>query len=222
MTTIETSPYATRSADAPITTSLDTPPLGGNRSHTPALPSAASSQIEERRPQDALRHEPAPGPGEWVLLSYRIPRKLGTPRVTIWRKMKRLGVAQLGDGLVALPATAHTREDLDCIAQEILQVGGTAAVWLAQSDSDRHEPELCAGMAAARSQEYQTVIAHAAAASAPAPERTRTIRRLRDELLRIQSRDYFPPAERDIARRAVETLAGPRLCVAADAPKKQP
>ena len=84
-----------------------------------------------------------------MLLSYRIPRKLGTPRVTIWRKMKRLGVAQLGDGLVALPATAHTREDLDCIAEEILQVGGTAAVWLAQSASDRQERELCASMAAA-------------------------------------------------------------------------
>lgn len=158
-----------------------------------------------------------------MLLSYRIPRKLGTPRVTIWRKMKRLGVAQLGDGLVALPATAQTREDLDCIAEEILQVGGTAAVWLAQSANDRQERELCAGMAAARSQEYQTVIAHAvAAASAPAPERSRTIWRLRDELLRIQSRDYFPPAERDTARRAVGTLAGPRLCVAVDAPKKQP
>lgn len=169
---------------------------------------------------DTIRH---PDPGEWALLSYRIPRKLGTPRVTIWRKMKRLGVAQLGDGLVALPATAQTREDLDCIAEEILQVGGTAAVWLAQSANDRQERELCAGMAAARSQEYQTVIAHAvAAASAPAPERSRTIWRLRDELLRIQSRDYFPPAERDIARRAVGTLAGPRLCVAVDAPKKQP
>jgi uncharacterized protein YdbL (DUF1318 family) len=220
MTTIETPPNATRSADAPISTSLDTPPLGWTRSHNPALPSAASSQVALRRPQDAVRHEPAPEPGEWVLLSYRIPRKLGTPRVTIWRKMKRLGVAQLGDGLVALPATAHTREDLDCIAEEILQVGRTAAVWLAKSASDRQERELCASMAAARSQEYRTVIAHAAAAaSAPAAERTRTIRRLRDELLRIQSRDYFPPAERDIARRAVETLAGPRLCVAVDCPR---
>jgi hypothetical protein len=157
-----------------------------------------------------------------VLLSYRIPRKLGTPRVTIWRKMKRLGVAQLGDGLVALPATPCTRKHLDGIAQEILQVGGTASVWLAQSASDRQERELCAGMVAARSQEYRTVIAHAAAAaSAPAPERTRIMRRLRDELLRIQSRDYFPPAEGDIARRAVGTLAGPRLCVAVGALKKQ-
>ena len=187
MTTIETSPNATRSGNAPISTSVETPPLGWNRSHNSALPSAASSQIDARRPQDALRHDPAPGPGEWVLLSYRIPRKLGTPRVTIWRKMKRLSVAQLGDGLVALPATAQTREDLDCIAEEILQVGGTAAVWLAQSASDRQERELCASMAAARSQEYRTVIAHAAAAvSAPAAERTRIMRRLRDQHVRLK------------------------------------
>ncbi len=44
------------------------------------------------------------GPGEWVLLSYRLPREPSTPRIAVWRKLKRLGVAQISDGLVALPA----------------------------------------------------------------------------------------------------------------------
>ncbi len=44
------------------------------------------------------------GTGEWVLLSYRLPREPSTPRIGIWRKIKRLGVAYLADGLVALPA----------------------------------------------------------------------------------------------------------------------
>jgi hypothetical protein len=48
-------------------------------------------------------------PGQWVLLSYRLPREPSTPRITIWRKLKRLGVAQISDGLVALPADARTR-----------------------------------------------------------------------------------------------------------------
>src|SRR5215217_4655640 len=47
-----------------------------------------------------------PGPGEWVLLSYRLPREPSGPRTTLWRRLKRLGVAQLADGLVALPADA--------------------------------------------------------------------------------------------------------------------
>ena len=43
---------------------------------------------------------------QWVLLCYRLPREPSTPRIAVWRKLKRLGVAQLGDGLVALPSTA--------------------------------------------------------------------------------------------------------------------
>ena len=39
---------------------------------------------------------------DWVLLAYRLPRVPSTPRSAVWRKLKRLGVAQLGDGLVAL------------------------------------------------------------------------------------------------------------------------
>ena len=44
---------------------------------------------------------------EWVLLAYRIPREPSTPRITVWRKLKRLGVAQIVDGLVALPLDAR-------------------------------------------------------------------------------------------------------------------
>lgn len=51
----------------------------------------------------------SPRTGTWVLLSYRLPREPSTPRITIWRKLKRLGVAQISDGLVALPADARTR-----------------------------------------------------------------------------------------------------------------
>jgi DNA-binding transcriptional regulator PaaX len=158
-----------------------------------------------------MTRDPATGPGNWVLLSYRIPREPSTPRITIWRKLKRLGVAQLSDGLIALPSDARTREHLDWIAEEIVESGGTATAWLAQPATLAQERELAAAMAAARRDEYRTVIDKAAAAmSAAEPERTRTIRRLRDELRRIHRRDYFPPGERDTARQAVETLAQPR------------
>jgi hypothetical protein len=158
-----------------------------------------------------MARQHATGPGNWVLLSYRMPREPSTPRITIWRKLKRLGVAQLGDGLIALPADARTREHLDWIAEEIVESGGSATVWIAQPATDTQERDLASEMAAARSQEYRTVIDQAAAAGAvPEAERARTIRRLRDELRRIQRRDYFPPVERDAARRAVECLAEPR------------
>jgi len=61
----------------------------------------------------------------WVMLSYRLPREPSTARIGVWRKLKRLGVAQIGDGVIALPADARTREHLEWIAQDITD-GGAA------------------------------------------------------------------------------------------------
>ena len=45
----------------------------------------------------------------WVLLTYHLPREPSTPRITLWRKLNRLGVAKISDGLVALPLDSRTR-----------------------------------------------------------------------------------------------------------------
>jgi ubiquinone biosynthesis protein UbiJ len=145
---------------------------------------------------------------EWVLLAYRLPRQPSTPRITIWRKLKRLGVAQLLDGLVALPADARTREQLEWIADEVIEAGGTATVWLGRPGSAAHARSLAALMAATVAEEYRAVLADAEAArSADDVERRRTLARLRRELHRISLRDHFPPPERDVARQAVGALA---------------
>ncbi len=49
----------------------------------------------------------------WVLLRHRIPRTPSTVWITVWRKLQRLWVAQIGDGVVALPEDARTREQLE-------------------------------------------------------------------------------------------------------------
>jgi hypothetical protein len=143
-----------------------------------------------------------------VLLCYRVPREPSAPRIAIWRKLKRLGVGQLGDGLAGLPADARTREQLEWVAEEVVEAGGSAGVWLARPATAAQERELAAAMAAARAAEYQAVDALAAAArDTGGAERAATLRRLRGELRRISRRDYFPPAAREQARVAVEALA---------------
>ena len=64
----------------------------------------------------------------WVLLAYRLPREPSTPRITVWRHLRRLGVAQIADGVVALPLDARTRERLDWLAEEVIENGGEATV----------------------------------------------------------------------------------------------
>jgi len=145
---------------------------------------------------------------EWVLLAYRVPREPSTPRITVWRKLKRLGVAQVVDGLVALPLDARTKEHLEWLGDEIVEAGGEAMVWTARLGSVRQERDLATRMAAAVAAEYQAVIDGATeAAIASAPVRRRTLARLRRELRRIGQRDYFPPREREAARAAVDALA---------------
>lgn len=144
----------------------------------------------------------------WVFLAYRLPREPSTPRITVWRKLKKLGVAQLLDGLVALPLGARNREQLEWIADEILQAQGTASIWKAEATTARQERELVAEMQSVIAAEYRGVIEDAATAALTAPaEKRRALMRLRGELRRIRQRDYFPPPEQEQARSAVEELA---------------
>lgn len=147
----------------------------------------------------------------WVLLAYRLPREPSTPRISVWRQLRRLGVAQVADGVVALPLDARTRERLDWLAEEVVENGGEATVWLAEPGSAAQERSLAAQMAAAVAADYARIIDEASA-GAPEPEaaRRRTLARLRREVRRIGSRDYFPGPIAERARAAVEALGESR------------
>jgi hypothetical protein len=145
---------------------------------------------------------------QWLLLAYRLPRLPSTPRSTTWRKLKRLGVAQIADGLVALPADARTREALDWIAEEILEHHGEAMVWLGRPADVAGSTALREQMATTIAAEYDAVTAEATSTRTADPAtRRRVTARLRRELNRIGARDFFSATQRDAARRAVDDLA---------------
>jgi hypothetical protein len=145
---------------------------------------------------------------DWVLLAYRLPRVPSTPRSAVWRKLKRLGVAQLGDGLVALPADPRTREQLEWIAEEVTDHGGEATLWLGRPLDTGAISQVVGRMTAAVAAEYDAVAAEAAAMrTADVVALRRAVARLRRELHRIQSRDFFTSPQGEAARRAVEQLA---------------
>ena len=143
-----------------------------------------------------------------MLLAYRLPREPSTPRSALWRKLRRLGAAQLLDGLTALPLDARTRDQLEWLADEVIEAGGEATIWVAELASLAQERELAARMAEAVAADYRGLIAEAGAVRDEAPgSRRRTLGRLRRELRRIRARDYFPPAERELAEQALGELA---------------
>src|SRR5438067_8227554 len=99
--------------------------------------------------------------GQWVLLAYRLPREPSTPRIAVWRKLKRLGVAQLLDGLVALPLDSRNREQLEWLADEVGEAGGEATIWVAGLASKRQERQLVVRMREAVAADYRDLIADA-------------------------------------------------------------
>ena len=126
----------------------------------------------------------------------------------MWRALRRLGAAQVLDGLVALPADSRTREQLEWLADSVVEGGGQATVWLARPTSAAQEREIAAAMRAAVGVEYARLAGDAERARASSVgTRKRTLGRLRRELRRIRRRDYFPAPEAADARAAVEALA---------------
>lgn len=137
----------------------------------------------------------------WVLLAYRLPREPSGPRVTVWRKLRRLGALQLVDGLVTLPATPETVESFGWLADEVLEAGGTAWTWQA-TGSKAQDRALRRQLKDAVVDDYRALIADAEDAG----DDRRTVQRLRRTLRDIERRDFVSPKERDDARRAVQRL----------------
>lgn len=144
----------------------------------------------------------------WVLLSYRIPREPSTPRIAVWRRLKRLGVAQLGDGLVALPYNAATKESLEWVANIVEEAAGHATIWIATPTLGRYGRDLVVELREQRAEEYRDLIERARHLS-ESEASTRSLRALRAELRRIERRDYFAPPERAEARELISNVYTP-------------
>jgi hypothetical protein len=145
---------------------------------------------------------------QWVMLVYRLPRTPSTPRITLWRKLRRMGVAQIMDGVVALPVGPDKRERLEWLAEEVVQAGGDATIWLSQPATAAQHRALAAEMTERVDAEYRAIAAEAGAAHRGRPvDRRRALARLRRELRRVEAREHFPSREAGAAREAVDALA---------------
>ncbi len=144
------------------------------------------------------------------MLGYRMPREPSTPRIAVWRRLRRLGAAQPLDGLALLPETPRTREALEWVAERVLAAAGTATTWTATHSSAADERALIETMNAAITAEYAGLASAAADAGAQPDEEPAALRRTATRLARvlaeIQARDYFGAPGRRQAEKAVTAL----------------
>ena len=144
----------------------------------------------------------------WVLLIYRLPREPSTPRIALWRSLRRLGALQVVDGVAGLPLDAHTREQMEWLADAVIEAGGEASVWLGEPAGTVERQRLTAASREARTEEYLAITTAAREARKDGtPAARRTLRRLRAELRRVRARDHLGSPARAEAEAAVDDLA---------------
>lgn len=78
----------------------------------------------------------------WLLLLYTVPREPTANRVSVWRKLKRLGAILLHDAVWVLPPSPRTVEELRWLTAEIRERGGEAMLWEASLGLDGRDDDL--------------------------------------------------------------------------------
>src|SRR5215472_8528684 len=78
----------------------------------------------------------------WLLLNYKVSPEPSARRVYVWRKLKRLGAILLHDSVWVLPPTPYTREQLQWLSAEIVEMEGEAMLWEATLASTEQDTAL--------------------------------------------------------------------------------
>ncbi|MBE7552500.1 MAG: chromate resistance protein [Anaerolineales bacterium] len=149
----------------------------------------------------------------WTVLTYSLPSTpRSSPRVALWRRLRRLGAVSPTGGVHILPAEEECIEALQWLAQEIRQAQGEALVMRVEQFDGLTDAQLIERFQQARAEEYgeietQLVALEQAANTLTDEERANfqdSLDKLRRRHADIKRVDYFssPTGERIAARLA--------------------
>ena len=139
----------------------------------------------------------------WLVLTWRLPSASSTPRVATWRSLQRLGAVSLTPGAAIVPYSEHLLEQLEWIAEDIVQRGGDAFVLPVTALPEPDEEQIRRRMREERQEEYRRIRDTAERAS----PKDRELAALRRGLARIVERDHFASSGRVAAEHAIKRAA---------------
>ncbi len=133
----------------------------------------------------------------WIVFSYSLPsQSRSSPRVTLWRRLKRLGAISLAGGPQILPERDDCIEAFSWLAQEIRQAGGEAVVMHVQQFAGLTDTAVIQLFQTARRADYEELDHEAAALEQELESKdyasiTDALERLRRRYADITRIDYF-------------------------------
>jgi hypothetical protein len=136
----------------------------------------------------------------WLLLISTLPGQNGALRISVWRSLKALGVANLRDGAYALPDRPELATAFEELERDVVGSGGSAYVFRIEGQSEAEDAKLRALFD--RDEEYGALIRAAETLVATLGERSesearRAIRHVRRDAAALEAIDYFAGRRRD-------------------------
>jgi hypothetical protein len=100
---------------------------------------------------------------KWVVFSYSLPSKArSSPRVALWRRLRRLGAISPTGGIHVLPAREECLEAFQWLAEEVQHAKGEALVMRVEQFDGLSDAELMERFRQARAEDYAALDAQAA------------------------------------------------------------
>lgn len=155
----------------------------------------------------AISTDKGPSP-PWLLLTFSLPRKGASLRVSVWRKLQRYGSLPLGNSGYLLPNDTANREKLEWLATTIRGSHGEASVLEVQSIDNYTGSQLAKRFTDARAADYRELLKDVRRASAK--KLPMQIARLRERFQEIGSIDFFTSPLRERVERALASLQEPQ------------
>lgn len=143
----------------------------------------------------------------WLVLTWRLPAASSTPRVATWRGLQRLGAVTLTPGAAIVPFSEHLLEQLQWIAEEIVQRGGDAYVLPVTELPEADEDEIRRRMRAGPRDEYIRLKESAQSLgrrTLDPLQLERELSALERGFARAVERDHFASVGRKGAQRAIQ------------------
>lgn len=99
----------------------------------------------------------------WLVFSYSLPTKAqSSPRVTLWRRLRRVGAISAKTGIHLLPHRDDCIEALQWLAQEVQQAQGEALILYVDQVDGLSDAEIVDLFRTARQTDYEKITAEAA------------------------------------------------------------
>lgn len=100
---------------------------------------------------------------DWIAFSSSLPSKEGSsPRVALWRRLRRLGAVTIAGGIQILPARDECMEAFQWLAQEIRSANGEASVMRVTQFEGITDQQVIAMFCEARVEDYRHIQTDAA------------------------------------------------------------